>query len=134
MRLASLSGKFATQAAENCMTKMLVHWILSALCLLLVAHFVRGFFVRGFGTALIAAVVIGLVNGTIGMLLKILTLPLTILTFGIFWLLINALMLKFAALFVPGFEVRGLWPAFWGGLILSLLNMTIRQLLKNRNE
>jgi putative membrane protein len=116
------------------MTKMLAHWVLSALCLLLVAHFVPGFFVWGFGTALIAAVVIGLVNGTIGMLLKIITFPLTIVTFGIFWLLINALMLKFAALFVPGFEVRGLWPAFWGGLILSLLNMTIRQLLKNRDD
>jgi len=130
----SLTGECPNQAAENCMTKMLAHWVLSALCLLLVAHFVPGFFVRGFGTALIAAVVIGLVNGTIGILLKILTFPLTIVTFGIFWLLINALMLKFAAVFVPGFEVRGLWPAFWGGLILSLLNMTIRQLLKNRNE
>jgi putative membrane protein len=120
--------------AENEMTKMLVHWVLSALCLLLVAHFVPGFFVRGFGTALIAAVVIGLVNGTIGMLLKIITLPLTILSFGIFWLLINALMLKFAAFFVSGFEVRGLWPAFWGGLILSLLNMVVRHLLKSRSE
>jgi putative membrane protein len=116
------------------MAKLLVHWILSALCLLLVAHFVSGFHVSGFGTALIAAVVVGLVNGTIGMLLKILTFPLTILTFGIFWLLINALMLKFAALFVPGFEVRGIWPAFWGGLILSILNMTVRQLLKNRDQ
>ena len=77
---------------------------------------------RGLGTALIAAVVIGLVNGTIGMLLKVLTFPLTIITFGIFWLLINALMLKFAAMFVPGFEVRGLWPAFWGGLNPSILN------------
>jgi putative membrane protein len=122
------------RVAEIHMTKMLAHWILSALCLLLVAHFVPGFFVRGLGTALIAAVVIGLVNGTIGMLLKVLTFPLTILTFGIFWLLINALMLKFAALFVPGFEVRGLWPAFWGGLILSILNMIIRQVLKNRTE
>jgi putative membrane protein len=116
------------------MVKLLVHWVLSALCLLLVANFVPGFYVRGFGTALIAAVVIGLVNGTIGVLLKILTFPLTILTFGIFWLLINALMLKFASLIVPGFVVRGLWAAFWGGLILSLLNMTIRQLLKSRNE
>src|SRR5271169_1658842 len=116
------------------MAKLLVHWILSALCLLLVAQFVPGFFVKGFGTALVAAVVIGLVNGTIGMLLKILTFPLTLLTFGIFWLLINAVMLKFAAMFVPGFEVRGLWPAFWGGLILSVLNMTIRHLLRNRNE
>jgi putative membrane protein len=116
------------------MTKLLVHWVLSALCLLLVARFVPGFFVRGFGTALIAALVIGLVNGTIGALLKIITFPITILTFGIFWLLINALMLKFAALFVPGFEVRGLWPAFWGGLILSVLNMIVRHLLKGRNE
>ena len=116
------------------MVKLLVHWVLSALCLLLVARFIPGFFVKGFGTALIAAVVIGLVNGTIGALLKLVTFPLTILSFGIFWLLINALMLKFAALFVPGFEVRGLWPAFWGGIILSLLNMTVRQVLKNSNK
>jgi putative membrane protein len=113
------------------MMRLLAHWILSALCLLLVANFVPGFSVRGFGTALIAAVVIGLVNGTIGALLKVLTFPLTILTFGIFWLLINALMLKLAAVFVPGFDVRGLWPAFWGGVILSLLNIVVRQVLKS---
>jgi putative membrane protein len=116
------------------MTKLLVHWLLSALCLLLVARFVPGFFVRGFGTALIAAVVIGLVNSTIGALLKLFTFPLAILTFGIFWLLINALMLKFAALFVPGFEVRGLWPAFLGGIILSFLNVIVRQVLKKSEE
>jgi putative membrane protein len=116
------------------MAKILAHWVLSALCILVVARFVPGFFVRGFGTALIAAVVIGLVNSTIGALLKFVTFPLTILTFGLFWLLINALMLKLAALFVPGFEVRGLWPAFWGGLILSLLNMIVRQVLKNSVE
>ena len=113
------------------MIKILAHWVLSALCLLLVARFVPGFFVSGFGTALIAAVVIGLVNSTIGALLKIVTFPLTILTFGIFWLLINAFMLKFASVFVPGFDVLGLWPAFLGGLVLSLLNMAIRQVLRN---
>src|SRR5579863_7798394 len=123
-------GGIADSFAENYMTKLLAHWVLSALCLLLVARFVPGFFVRGFGTALIAAVVIGLVNSTIGALLKIVTFPLTILTFGIFWLLINALMLKLAALFVPGFEVHGLWPAFWGGIILSLLNIIVRQMSK----
>jgi len=114
------------------MARIVAHWVLSALCLLLVARFVPGIFVRGFGTALIAAVVIGLVNGTVGMLLKIVTFPLTILTFGVFWLLINALMLKLAAFFVPGFEVRGLWPAFLGGLILSLLNLMVRQVLLTR--
>jgi len=116
------------------MAKILAHWVLSALCILVVARFVPGFFVRGLGTALIAAVVIGLVNSTIGALLKFVTFPLTILTFGLFWLLINALMLKLASLFVPGFEVRGLWPAFWGGLILSLLNLIVRQVLKNSVE
>jgi len=116
------------------MAKILAHWVLSALCILVVARFVPGFFVRGLGTALIAAVVIGLVNSTVGALLKFVTFPLTILTFGLFWLLINALMLKLASLFVPGFEVRGLWPAFWGGLILSLLNMIVRQVLKNSVE
>lgn len=111
------------------MIKWLVHWVLSAICLLIVAHFVPGFFVKSFGTALIAAVVIGLVNGTLGILLKIVTFPLTILTLGIFWLMINALMLEFASLLVPGFVVRGIWPAFWGGIILSLLNMVVRAVL-----
>jgi putative membrane protein len=119
---------------ENQMIKLLVHWVLSALCLLLVAHFVPGFIVNGFGTALIAAVVIGLVNSTLGILLKVLTFPLTILTLGIFWLVINALMLKFASLLVPGFVVVGLWPAFWGGIILSLLNMVVRAILSRSGE
>jgi len=113
------------------MLRLLAHWVLSALCLLLVARFVPGIVVSGFFTALIAAVVIGLVNGTLGLFLKLITLPLTLITFGIFWFLINAMMLKFASLFVPGFEVRGLWPAFIGGLILSLLNMAVRALLRN---
>ena len=110
--------------------KLLAHWILSALCLLLVAHFVPGFYVKGLLTALIAAVVIGLVNATLGFILKIITFPLTIVTLGIFLLVINALMLKFAAIFVPGFVVVGFWPAFWGALILSLLGMVVRAVLR----
>lgn len=114
--------------------KLLAHWVLSALCLILVAHYVPGFFVKGFGTALIAAVVIGLVNGTIGVFLKLITFPLAILTFGLFWLLINALMLKFAAVLVPGFEVRGIWPAIWGALILSLLNIVVHAILRRADQ
>jgi putative membrane protein len=112
------------------MARLLAHWVLSALCILLVARFVPGFLVGGIGSALLAAIVIGFVNGTIGLLLKIVTFPLTIATFGVFWLVINALMLKFATLFVPGFQVRGFMPAFWGALILSLLNIVVRQLLR----
>lgn len=116
------------------MVRLLLHWLLSALCLMLVAQFVPGFFVRGLGTALIAAIVIGLVNSTLGLILKILTFPLTIVTFGIFLLIINALMLKFASVFVPGFIVRGFWPAFWGAVILSLLNILVRALTRKSAE
>ncbi len=112
------------------MARLLAHWLLSALCLLLVAQFVPGFFVKGFFAALIAAVVIGLVNGTLGLFLKIVTFPLTIITFGVFWFVINALMLEFASFFVPGFIVRGFWPAFIGAVILSVLNMVVREILK----
>jgi len=111
------------------MIRLLAHWVLSALCLLLVSRFVPGFFVSGFGTALLAAVVIGLVNGTLGLLLKVISIPLILITFGLFWLVINASMLKFASLLVPGFTVRGFAPAFWGALILSLLNFAIRAIL-----
>lgn len=111
------------------MVRLLAHWVLSALCLLLVSRFVPGFVVSGLGSALLAAVVIGLVNGTLGLLLKLISLPLIIITFGLFWLVINALMLEFASLFVPGFTVRGFAPAFWGAIILSLLNFAVRAIL-----
>ena len=116
------------------MVKLLVHWLLSAVCLLIVARVVPGIFITGLGTALIAAVVVGFVNGTLGALLKLITFPLSVLTFGIFWLVINALMLKLAAVFVPGFEVRGFLPAFWGGVILSFLNVIVRHFLRRETD
>ena len=108
------------------MSRLLIHWVLSALCLLIVAQVMPGFRVRGFGTALIAAVLVGFINGTLGLILKIITFPLTLITFGLFWFVINALMLEVAAFFIPGFEVRGFWAAFFGCLILSILNMILR--------
>jgi len=112
-------------------TKLLVHWVLSALSLLLVAHFIPGFRVRGFGTALIAALVIGFVNGTLGLVLKFMTIPLSIVTLGLFLLVINALMLELSAWFVPGFEVRGFGTAFLAALLLSVLSVIVRELLHN---
>lgn len=112
------------------MVRLIAHWVLSALCILVVARFVPGIVVQGFGAALLAAVIIGFVNGTIGLLLKILTFPLIVLTFGIFWFIINALMLKFASLLVPGFYIEGFAAAFWGAIILSLLNIAVRQVLQ----
>ena len=83
--------------------RLLLHWILSAVAVWIVAHLGLGISVSGPKAALIAAAVIGLINATIGLLLKILTFPLTILTLGLFWFVINALMLELAAWLVHGF-------------------------------
>src|SRR5262245_37778157 len=102
------------------MVRLLIHWILSALAILAVAHYVQGFYVEDFVVALIAAVVIGLINGTLGLFVKIVTFPLTILTLGIFLLVVNAFMLKLAAVILPGFRIDGFMPAFWGALLLAI--------------
>jgi putative membrane protein len=108
---------------------LITHWFLSALSIVIVAHVIPGFHVSGFGTALIAAIVIGLVNATIGMFVKLLTLPLTIVTFGLFLLVINACMLKFASALVPGFVVAGFAPAFFGAIVLSIVHTALRNLV-----
>ncbi|MGE5305624.1 MAG: phage holin family protein [Alphaproteobacteria bacterium] len=111
------------------MPSLLLHWLLSSASLLIVAYLIPGIEIRSLGTALIAPIVIGLANATIGFILKILTLPLTVLTLGLFWLVINALMLQLAAALVPGFFVSGFWSAFFGAIILSLVNMALRSLV-----
>jgi putative membrane protein len=102
---------------------MLLHWILNAVTLLIVAHVVQGFEIDGWVSALIAVVVIGLLNATFGLLLKVITLPLGILSFGLFFLVINALMLKFASALVPGFRVQTFWAAFLGALVLAVVHL-----------
>ncbi|MDW5264875.1 MULTISPECIES: phage holin family protein [Acidobacteriaceae] len=105
------------------MLRLLLHWILNAVALLLVSHFVEGFHISGLISALIAVVVIGLFNATLGLFLKIITLPLGILTFGIFFLVINAVILWFSSKFVPGFAVTTFSEAFWGALVLAVLHL-----------
>jgi len=105
------------------MLRMLLHWFLNAVALLVVAHFVPGFVVTGIGSALIAVVVIGLLNATLGLMLKFITLPLGIITFGLFFLAINAVILKFSSMFVPGFAVMTFKAALLGALALAVLHM-----------
>ena len=116
------------------MTRLLIHWVVGAVLLLVVAHVVPGFKVDGFGSALIASLVIGLVNATVGTFLKILTLPLTFLTLGVFLLIINALMLMLASSIVRGFHVEGFTPAFWGALMLSILHMVLGWAMPKKSD
>jgi putative membrane protein len=110
--------------------RMLLSWILSAIAVWIVAQVVPGISVHGATAALIAALVIGLINATLGVLLKIVTFPLTILTLGLFWFVINALMLELAsALLSPGFHVSGFMAAFVGAIVPSIVNMLLKWLV-----
>jgi putative membrane protein len=106
--------------------RLLLHWVLSALTLLLISHFVPGFIVTSFTVALIASLVIGLVNATLGAFLRFVSFPITILTLGLFVLVINAFMLKLAAAISPGFQIIGFLPALEGAIILAIAHMIIR--------
>ena len=114
--------------------KLLLRWLVNSVSLLIVAHFVHGFVVSSFTTALIAALVIGLVNATLGTVLKILTFPLTILTLGLFLIVINALMLKLAALIVPGFVVQTWTAAFLGAVLLAIISWLLHWLTHDKER
>lgn len=94
--------------------------IVSALIILSIPYILPGFFVNSFLTALLVAVVLGLINITLRPLLIILTLPLTLVTFGLFIFLINALLLWFTSYLIPGFEIAGFLPAFIGALLITV--------------
>jgi putative membrane protein len=110
--------------------RMLLNWVLSALAVWIVAQLGIGISVQGARAALIAALVIGLINATIGAVLKIITFPLTLVTLGLFWFVINALMLLLAsALLSPGFYVRGFLAAFVGAIVLSIVNLVLKAIV-----
>jgi putative membrane protein len=109
--------------------RLLLHWVLSAVAVWIVAHLGLGISVSGPTAALIAAAVIGLINATLGLLLKIITFPLTLLTLGLFWFVINALMLELAAWLVRGFQVRNFFAAFFGAILLSLVSSLLQWLV-----
>jgi putative membrane protein len=111
------------------MFRMLLHWIVTALAVWITSRLVAGFSVDGVAAALIAAVVIGLVNATLGLFLKVVTFPLTLVTLGLFWFVINAVMIELAANFVPGFHISSFAAAFWGGIVLGLVNMLLKWLV-----
>lgn len=102
---------------------LLLHWLLNAVALLIVARMVPGFEVRSLFYALLAVVGISLLNATLGFLLKIITLPLNLLTLGLFSIIINAIILLFASKILPGFSIHGFLPALIGAIALALINM-----------
>jgi putative membrane protein len=105
--------------------KLLIKWILSAAALLAVAHFYSGVVVTSFVAALIAAFVIGLLNTIVRPILVVLTLPVTLITLGLFLFVINALMFYMASGLLDGFQVKGFTAALIGSVLYSVAGMVI---------
>lgn len=107
------------------MLEFLAHLIITAALLLVVSNFVKGIEIPGWGPAILLALVLGLVNAFVRPIMVLLTLPFTIITFGLFLLVVNALMLWLASAVVPGIKIQKFKAAFLGALLLSVLNVLI---------
>ena len=105
--------------------RLLLHWLLNATALLAVAYLMPSIQIASFGAAMIAALVLGLVNALLRPLLLLLTLPVTLLTLGLFLFVINALMFWAAAEMLSGFHVTGFVAALVGSLMYSVLGLVI---------
>jgi putative membrane protein len=111
------------------MIASILHFLLSGALLFLVSRFIDGFKIESYGYAVLAAIILSVVNALVRPLLLLLTLPITIITLGLFLFVLNALMLMLAAAITPGFTVRGFGTALLASLIISLGNLVIAALL-----
>lgn len=107
------------------MIHLLLRWVVSAVALLVVAYIVPGFRVLNLSSALIAVLIIGFLNMTLGIVLKLITLPLAVLTFGLIFFVIDALILMLAGKVTRGLEISGFVPALVGALVLAIVHFAL---------
>jgi putative membrane protein len=107
------------------LTPFLLHWAITALSLWVASHLFKGIRFGSTSALVVSALLLGLANAVVRPLLVVLTLPLTFLTFGLFLLVINALMLLLVAKIVEGFKVDGFWTALWAGLFIAILSFVL---------
>ena len=108
---------------------LLLRWLINAVALLLIPYLLKSVYVENFATALFAALILGFLNTLIRPLLILLTLPITLLTLGLFALVINGLLFWFAAQFIQGFYVTGFWAAFFAALLYSVITTLANHLI-----
>lgn len=104
------------------MPRFLLTWLITAISLIITAYLIPGITLASFSVAAIAAIVLGLINALIRPLLILFTLPLTILTLGLFLFIINAISFNLVAYFTPGFNIANFWDAILGSIVLSLIS------------
>lgn len=113
---------------------LLIRWLVLTAAILLASYLLEGIEVRNFFSAFFAAAALGILNALFRPILIILTLPINILTLGLFTFLINALMLKMASGIIPGFEVHGFWAAIFGSLIISVISWLLNAFISDRGR
>lgn len=111
------------------MRSFLLHWVVTAVALAVGAHLVSGIYLGSTGTLILAALVLGLVNAVVRPILVVLTLPLTLLTLGLFYLVVNGVAFALAAALVPGFRVATLGSAIGGALVVSVVSFLLNWLV-----
>ena len=109
--------------------RILLVWLINALALIAVAYLMPGVAVASFWSALVAALILGLVNAFIRPVLVILTLPVTVITLGLFILVINGLLFWFVGSFIEGFTVQGFWSGFFGAILFSIVSWALSALV-----
>lgn len=115
--------------SSQSLSYFILHWLVSALALLITCKLMPGWRVKGFGAALIAAAVIGVADAVIWPVLIVLTLPINILTLGLFTFVVNGAVLKICAWLLDGFDIRGWFSAIFGALLLSLVSTVFHYVL-----
>jgi putative membrane protein len=112
--------------------RLLLLWILNAVALLAVTYVLPSIQVSGFGAAMLAALLLGFINTLVRPVLAILTLPITVLTLGIFYLVLNGLLFWLASAFIPGFQVQGFASALVGALLYGVIAWVLSALIPNK--
>jgi len=111
------------------MIKLLLVWLINAVALIAVAYLMPGVAVASFTTALVAALILGLINAVVRPVLVLLTLPVTLITLGLFIFVLNGLLFWFVGSFIQGFVVEGFWSGVFGAIVFSLISWLLSALL-----
>ncbi len=113
---------------------ILIRWIILTIAIIAASYLLEGIHISGFFSAFFAAAALGILNALFRPILLILTLPINVLTLGLFTFVINALMLKMASGVIPGFEVHGFWTAVIGSLIISVISWLLNSFISDRGR
>jgi putative membrane protein len=125
---------FSSTYEETAMKGLLIRWLILTVAIMVAAHLIEGIEVKGFWSAFLAAAILGVLNALFRPILIILTLPINILTLGLFTFVINAVLIMMVSGVIGGFEVHGFWSAFLGSLVISLVSWLLSSFISDQGR